>query len=245
MIRAVRGSKRVFSNSAMLIPQTMPPTSWLFAVLALRIRPQSKAPTKRTTRTSPRSGSTSTSAKCAPKACCRKRSSSSSSGSSEFELNRRPAGIEPPAAARDCSRIASAALTTADPTLPEAFANLPRAAPPASSCRRTRSARARRERRESPRPAARRPLANRSLARSSRTHQERTVRVQIDSHLCADACVARDAWPSRVRPAFSRGASSATRRVRRVHSKRSPRADNTREMLAAVRLTANRGRQSE
>ena len=52
----------------MPMPHTMPPISWLRAVRALRTRPGAKTPTRRETRTLPRSGSTSTSANCAPKA---------------------------------------------------------------------------------------------------------------------------------------------------------------------------------
>src|SRR5438132_1686037 len=53
----------------MPMPQTIPPMNWLRASLALRMRPAANAPTRRVTRTMPRSGSTSTSANCAPKEC--------------------------------------------------------------------------------------------------------------------------------------------------------------------------------
>ena len=55
------------SSSAWLIPQSMPPISWLRASSGLSTRPGANAPTSRRTRTSPSSGSTATSANCAPK----------------------------------------------------------------------------------------------------------------------------------------------------------------------------------
>ena len=48
------------------MPHTIPPMSWLRAVRAFRIRPGAKTPSIRDTRTLPRSGSTRTSANCAP-----------------------------------------------------------------------------------------------------------------------------------------------------------------------------------
>ena len=68
MVRPVRGSMRVCSDSAMPMPITMPPRSWLAAVLGLITRPTSNTPSQRETRTSPVSASTRTSQKCAPRA---------------------------------------------------------------------------------------------------------------------------------------------------------------------------------
>src|SRR5712672_1986406 len=55
------------SSSAWLIPHSMPPMSWLRAVLGLRIRPGANAPARCRTRTMPRSASTATFANWAPK----------------------------------------------------------------------------------------------------------------------------------------------------------------------------------
>ena len=65
-IRPVRGSTSVSSVSAVPIPITIPPRSWLVAVFALITVPTSNTDTQRDTRTSPVSSSTSTSQKCAP-----------------------------------------------------------------------------------------------------------------------------------------------------------------------------------
>ena len=48
------------------MPQSMPPMSWLRAVLGLRTRPGAKAPVMCRTRMMPRSASTATLANCAP-----------------------------------------------------------------------------------------------------------------------------------------------------------------------------------
>ena len=57
---------RLPSSSAWLSPHSMPPISWLRASFGFSTRPGANAPTIRRTRTSPSSGSTATSANCAP-----------------------------------------------------------------------------------------------------------------------------------------------------------------------------------
>ncbi len=68
-MRPLSTSTRVSSNSAMPMPYTIPPSSWLRAVLAFRTRPVSNAATSRESRISPVSSSMRISANCAPKAC--------------------------------------------------------------------------------------------------------------------------------------------------------------------------------
>src|SRR5438132_3760938 len=60
-------SIRLPSSSAWPIPHSMPPMSWLRAVLGLRIRPGANAPAMCRTRTMPSSASTATFANWAPK----------------------------------------------------------------------------------------------------------------------------------------------------------------------------------
>ena len=168
MIRPVRRSKRVFSKSAMLIPQTMPPTSWLRAVLAFKIRPASKAPTNRVTRTDPRSGSTSTSAKCAPNACCAKRPSSASSGLFSSSTVIPSAGIAPPAP----PTAARSALRGDDDGGADARSGLRTCSEGRDRQRGIAELEAHaleRNARESRRPAGRRRSTNRCLVRSFRT----------------------------------------------------------------------------
>ena len=51
-VRALRSSSSVASSSAALMPQIMPPISWLRAVRVFMMRPAAKAPTMRGTRIS-------------------------------------------------------------------------------------------------------------------------------------------------------------------------------------------------
>ncbi len=69
MMRPERSSKRVCSSSAIPMPHTAPPRYWLFAVFSLRMRPAPNALTNLASRTVPNSGSTRTSANCAPNEC--------------------------------------------------------------------------------------------------------------------------------------------------------------------------------
>ena len=69
MNRPNRWSRTLSSCRANPMPQTMPPMTWLRAVLGLMIRPPAIAVTTRVTRTVPKSSSTSTSAKIAECVC--------------------------------------------------------------------------------------------------------------------------------------------------------------------------------
>ncbi len=64
--RAVFGSVALPSSRAWPMPIIPPPRIWFSAVLWLRMRPAPHAPAIRSTRTSPRSGSTVTTANQAP-----------------------------------------------------------------------------------------------------------------------------------------------------------------------------------
>ncbi|MNL52306.1 hypothetical protein D3C87_1754690 [compost metagenome] len=66
MMRPVRWSTSVASSSAMPMPQTTPPISWLCEASGLRILPQAVTSMTRVTLTVPRSGSTFTSTNWAP-----------------------------------------------------------------------------------------------------------------------------------------------------------------------------------